>query len=180
MAVKTTANGDQCCATGQWVSGKGLTTDRTGMRPTTDIWTACAKTKVLWLAFRLQVDRIALFDVIMLSPVIVVQKQSKVKVNRWIYMALYCKPFISKALRYGPCNKGIARMKHVTLEWWSPLQSAMIIYVSTMCNDWKRVGRMVLGRNWQQTRRPYLSSGIYLAARESDGANRMQHSSQGS
>jgi len=25
------------------------------------------------------------------------------KVNRWIYIALYYKPFISKALRYGPC-----------------------------------------------------------------------------
>ena len=25
------------------------------------------------------------------------------KVNRWIYAALYYKPFISKALRYGPC-----------------------------------------------------------------------------
>ena len=25
------------------------------------------------------------------------------KLNRWIYIALYFKPFISKALRYGPC-----------------------------------------------------------------------------
>ena len=27
----------------------------------------------------------------------------KSKVNRWIYVVLYYKPFLSKALRYGPC-----------------------------------------------------------------------------
>jgi len=32
----------------------------------------------------------------------------KVKVNRWIYIVLYYKPFISKVLRYGLCyNKEI-------------------------------------------------------------------------